>query len=288
MSAVQPTLDIDAGPKPCKSPVHWMGGKHYSAKHIIAEMPGHAHYVEVFGGGAHVLCQKSPSELETYNDTNGDVVNFFRVCRESPAELNARLQWTPYARATRDELVAQHRNGGLRSEDSVKWAADWFTLLRQTYSGTLTGGWSSARTNRNGCASVSRWCNLGPRLVALAGRFRLAQIECVDFRALVARHDAPTTLFYCDPPYIGTEDYYSGGFNEQAHRDLATLLCGIEGKALVSYYPHPLLNEAYAGWRRKTWMTGKHSQKKRDGEVRDTATELLLMNFDENGEKLDL
>ena len=121
----------------------------------------------------------------------------------------------------------------------------------------------------------------------LIERFREAQIECLDFSKLIPKYDTAETLFYCDPPYVGTEGYYSGGFGEPEHRELARLLQGIEGKAMVSYYPHPLVDELYPGWRRISWEACKYSEKVKGGK-RQRATELLLMNYDERGEKLSI
>ena len=55
----------------------YYGGKFRLADWILKYFPKHIHYVEPFGGGASVLLQKEPATLETYNDRDGDVVNFF-------------------------------------------------------------------------------------------------------------------------------------------------------------------------------------------------------------------
>ncbi|EAK3421207.1 DNA adenine methylase, partial [Campylobacter coli] len=43
-----------------KAPFAWVGGKNYLAKEIIALMPEHKSYIEVFGGALSVFYQKSP------------------------------------------------------------------------------------------------------------------------------------------------------------------------------------------------------------------------------------
>jgi site-specific DNA-adenine methylase len=36
---------------------------------------------------------------------------------------------------------------------------------------------------------------------------------------IIRVYDSSDTLFYIDPPYIGREKYYAGGFTDQDHRD---------------------------------------------------------------------
>ncbi|GFP38287.1 DNA adenine methylase, partial [Candidatus Hakubella thermalkaliphila] len=81
---------------------------------------------------------------------------------------------------------------------------------------------------------------------------------------------------------VGLEKYYAGGFTEQNHRDLAAKLNSIKGKAIVSYYPHPLVDEIYKGWRKEEVHAVKWSEgitKGNDKAVRTRSVELLLMNY---------
>ncbi len=48
-----------------KAPFAWVGGKNYLAKEIIALMPEHKSYIEVFGGALSVFYQKSASKILT-------------------------------------------------------------------------------------------------------------------------------------------------------------------------------------------------------------------------------
>lgn len=101
-------------------------------------------------------------------------------------------------------------------------------------------------------------------------------IDNRDFREIFLVYDSPTTLFYVDPPYVGREKYYAGGFTEQDHRDLAEILNGIQGKAVLSYYDDPLVDELYPNWRRETFQSARQVVNGKN----NIAEELLLMNFD--------
>lgn len=75
------------------------GAKWRIANWIIEHIPEHHSYVEPYFGSGAVFFNKSPSNIETINDIDGDVVNFFRVVRESVDELAYKIFMTPYARA---------------------------------------------------------------------------------------------------------------------------------------------------------------------------------------------
>ena len=53
-------------------------------------------YIEIFGGSGAVLLGKEPSKFEVYNDIEGELVNFFRVVKNRPAELLLELDLILY------------------------------------------------------------------------------------------------------------------------------------------------------------------------------------------------
>lgn len=61
----------------------------------------------------------------------------------------------------------------------------------------------------------------------------------------VNTYDRPDALFYCDPPYIGTESYYRAPFTTDDHVRLANVLHNIKGRFLLSYNDCPLVHDLY-------------------------------------------
>ena len=59
--------------------IQYPGGKFHIASRIIDLFPKHSCYVEVFGGGAHVLFQKSQSKIEIYNDIDKNLYTLFKI-----------------------------------------------------------------------------------------------------------------------------------------------------------------------------------------------------------------
>ena len=63
-------------------------------------------------------------------------------------------------------------------------------------------------------------------------------------------YDHPDTLFYLDPPYVGTESYYKtpSGFNIDQHIALAEILKGIKGRFVLSYNDCEVVRDLYKGF----------------------------------------
>src|SRR5262245_31328949 len=80
-----------------RPPVKWHGGKHYLARRIIAHFPPHRIYLEPFGGGASVLLNKPPVEVEVYNDLDHRITRLFRVLRDHDEAFRAKVGLTLYS-----------------------------------------------------------------------------------------------------------------------------------------------------------------------------------------------
>ncbi|WP_205127326.1 DNA adenine methylase [Okeania hirsuta] len=76
----------------------WYGGKFNHLDWLLPLLPETQHYCEPFGGSAAVLLNRKPSDVETYNDLDGEVVNFFRMLRDSQEELIQAIALTPFSR----------------------------------------------------------------------------------------------------------------------------------------------------------------------------------------------
>ena len=219
-------------------------------KHLLALIPPHRIYVEVFGGAAHLLFAKPQSEIEVYNDIDENVVNFFRVLRdpEKSRRLQELLRFTPYSRK---EFYFCRDNLNETGIDDVERARRFFVINRQSFNADpfQTGwAWDTSRHRAKTVASIV------DRLHVFAERLRTVQIECDDFEKIIRRYDSPDTFFYCDPPYILTtlrrNPPYS--MSEDDHRRLVRVLLTIRGKALLSGYDHEIYRPLErAGWHKK-------------------------------------
>ena len=81
----------------------YYGGKFSHLDFILPLLPTHfTHFCEPFGGSAAVLINRPPAPVETYNDLDGEVVNFFECLRDDGDKLIRAIALTPFSR---QELV---------------------------------------------------------------------------------------------------------------------------------------------------------------------------------------
>src|SRR5712692_5179277 len=74
----------------------YYGGKFSHLDFILPLLPTHfTHYCEGFGGSAAVLINRPPAPVETYNDLDGEVVNFFKCLRDKGDTLIRAISLTP-------------------------------------------------------------------------------------------------------------------------------------------------------------------------------------------------
>jgi len=95
---------------------------------------------------------------------------------------------------------------------------------------------------------------------------------------LYLNYDWENTLFYLDPPYVGTENYYDmpSGFGIAQHELLADLLKNIKGKFVLSYNDCEVVRDLYKDLNIKevhtTYTRGMQYGHK-------SVNELLIKNF---------
>jgi len=78
--------------------INYFGSKFSLVNQLIPYFPEHNHFVDLFCGSLSVTLNKPISKIETANDINGEIINFFKVLRESPDRLIELLKLTPISR----------------------------------------------------------------------------------------------------------------------------------------------------------------------------------------------
>jgi DNA adenine methylase len=258
----------------------WYGGKFSHLKWLLPLLPQAHHYCEPFGGSAAVLLNREPSPVETYNDIDGELANFFRVLRDNKDALIEKIGLTPFSR---EEFYYSVTNNPARIQNELERARLFYVRARQARTGLAQtaslGRWANCKnTSRAGMSGVvSRWLGAVEALPQIATRLLRVQIENRPATEIVRLYDNRNTFFYCDPPYVHTsrtdKRAYGYEMNDAAHRELAHVLKRCQGKVAISGYRCKLMDELYKGWRRiKAPEKTCHSVKKK-------RTEALWTNF---------
>jgi DNA adenine methylase len=239
--------------------LRWHGGKWMLAPWIISHFPPHQVYTEPFGGAASVLLRKERAYAEVYGDLDSEVVNFFRVLRDTATAgaLTEALHLTPFAR---EEFEAAYE----AATDPVERAR---RLVIRSFMGFgsdgATGDYRTgfrANSNRSGSTPAHDWRNYPAALSAMTDRLRGVVIEQMDAAQLMLKHDAPTTLHFVDPPYMmelrsRTNRRRGGGTyrHELSRHDHSALLDAVKslrGMVILCGYPSALYDDALSDWRR--------------------------------------
>lgn len=234
----------------------WYGGKFNHLDWLLPLLPTAHHYCEPFSGSAAVLINRAPSPVETYNDIDGEAVNFFRVLRDQGPELARVIALTPFSREEFHRAIA----GGTMGVSDLERARRFYVRARQARTGlaqTATlGRWANCKdTSRAGMSGVvSRWLGGVEALAEIGARLLRVQIENRPAADVIRLYDGPDTLFYCDPPYLhdtrGDASAYAHEMDEDEHVALAATLHRCASKVAISGYRNSLMDRLYGDWRR--------------------------------------
>jgi len=255
------------------TPFPWYGGKYNQCSWIIEHFPNNRRYVEPFGGSGVILINKDPSPIETFNDIDGEVVNFFEVLQKYENELIHRVENTPHSREFFEKACTEE------PDDEVERALYFLIRTAQSYGGTQMSWGSSVTVTRKGMPQrTSAWNNRIESIKEVAKRMREVQIENRDAIDLIQRHDGDDVTFYCDPPYPQEcrvdSDVYNYEMDDDEHEELAEVLNSVEGDVVLSSYECESNNEWYDGWRKEY-----QGERTLAGEGTGSREEVLYMNF---------
>lgn len=248
--------------------VPWIGGKRRLAKHILPLFPEHTCYVEPFCGAAALYFLKIPSKCEVINDINGELVNLYRVIKHHLEEFVRQFKWALVSRQIYKWLQITPEE----TLTDIQRAARFYYLQKQAF-----GGKVAEHTFGTSTTSPPRFNLLRIEEELSMAHLRLARtiIENMDWAQCIQRYDRPHTLFYCDPPYWGTEGY-GVEFGLENYEQLAELAQTRQGKMIISVNDIPEMRKAFKGLTLQVVnigynlkVTGKAKQSK----------ELIICNF---------
>lgn len=234
-----------------KSLLHYPCSKKRIASWIIENMPDHHSYLDPYFGGGGMFFEKPPSKIETVNDLDGEVVNFFRVIQnpESCQELQEWLTYTPYSRQVYDESFVKE------PQSPVEQAGYFAIRFMQSHGFRLTEkcGWKKDVYGREAAYAVRNWNRLPETLAEMAIRLKGVQIENKPALELIRAFDHKNVLIYLDPPYVlstRTRKQYWFEMSDQDHEKLLKTVISSRAKVMLSGYDCELYEKYLKGWRK--------------------------------------
>lgn len=229
-----------------KTPISYYGGKQKLANKIISLIPPHALYCEPFIGGAAVFFAKEASGVEVINDTNRELMNFYKVVQNEFVGLEKEIRISLHSRDLHRKASVIYNHPDMFSEIKRAWAV--WVLSTQSFSAQLD---SSFGYDIKKNTTTKKIINNRDRFTEdMAIRLQNVCVECADALYVIKSRDSVDSFFYCDPPYFNSDCGHYDGYSEQDFENLLKLLSEIKGKFLLSSYPSPLL-QRYAkaqGW----------------------------------------
>ena len=219
--------------------IPYIGGKTRLAKEIIPLFQEHICYVEPFCGAAGIFFAKEPSEVEVLNDINGELINLYRVIQNHLEEFIRQFKWALSSR----QVFEWQKMTVPETLTDIKRAARFFYLQKSGFGGRVEG------------QSFGTGTTSGPRLNLLRIEEDLSQahlrlsgvyVEHLNWEKCIEKYDRPHTLFFCDPPYFGTEGY-GVPFGLDEYRKMAKLARSIKGKMVITINDIPEMLDIFQG-----------------------------------------
>ena len=205
---------------------------------ILPLIPKHNLYCEPFCGGCAIFFSKPKSNVEVINDTNREVINFYRVAQQDYTSLEKEIKISLHSRDLHRKASVIYKNPDMFSELKRAWAL-WM-LSCQSFASIIDGSWGYDVKKPTTSKKIHNKRELFTEDFAI--RLQEVQIECTDALRIITSRDTADAFFYCDPPYYNSD---MGHYDEYTIEDFEMLLkrlSSIEGKFLLSSYPSPILD----------------------------------------------
>ena len=219
--------------------VPWIGGKRRLAKHLLPIFPPHECYVEPFAGAAALFFLKDPVQAEVLNDINGDLVNLYRVVKHHLEEFVRQFKHALVSRQIWEWLDKTPPE----TLTDIQRAARFFYLQKLGFGGKVEGRTFGTSTTGGVRLNLLR---IEEDLSQAHLRLSRTAIEHLPWDDCIRRYDRPHTLFYCDPPYWGTEGY-GVAFGLEQYARMADLARTIKGHMVISVNDIPEMQKAFKG-----------------------------------------
>lgn len=230
-----------------KTPIGYYGGKQRLIPEILPLLPPHEQYVECFCGGAAVFFAKQPAENECINDYDERLTNYYWQMKTNFTELQTLIRATLHSEVHYDkaELILEDK-----TQTPIMRAWAYWVRTQMAFSYILGGGFAfgqGKQWKRNSANKRERFTELYEKRMERCEIFNRDAVDLIEMK------DGEGTFFYCDPPYVSSDQGGYKGYTKEHFVKLLDTLSKIKGRFLLSSYPEPELLEYREkfGWNTK-------------------------------------
>lgn len=265
------------------------GSKWRIVDKLVELIPPHHTYLEPYLGSGAVFFRKAPSDIETINDLDWDVVNLFQCIREDSEKLARLIMTTPYSRQMYDDAFKSDPIMEVLSEGNRFLKACQFLVRCWQGHGFRSNGykvgWKNDVQGRERMYALWNWYRLPEWVIEIAERLRRVQIECSPALELIVRYDYENVFMYLDPPYLlgtrcGKQKQYKHEMSDDEHEEMLQKALISKAKIMISGYASEMYDDMLAGWRRKEFRS--------HAEMGNRRTEVVWMNYESGQMELRL
>ena len=272
--------DVENQMKPTL-PINFYGSKKSIAKWIISKFPvfyKDLHYVEPFAGGLAILLNKKKSYLESINDIDVHLWNFWKVFTDPNdfLKFKDKIKYLLYSEKEYNNAKNFLRNNKYDPNKKIEFAVNYFININMSFSAGLITGFAFNKDINHEQPRI--FFNKFIWLNYFHKRMQKVQIFNRDAISLIKTLDARTTLFYLDPPYPETCQNQYKGYTNKDFNDLINTLKSIKGNFLLSCYEKEFMkfDPSWNKYYKKLIITNNASKTKLKDKTRK---ELLVTNY---------
>jgi len=216
---------------------------------------------------------KPKSKVEVLNDTNKELINFYKVVQNDFVSLEKEVRITLHSRSMHSDAFAIYSNPHLFSDIKRAWAL-WI-LANQSHTSILNNSWGYERADNK--ISLKTQNKKQAFTEELAIRLQNVQIESADACYIINSRDYEGAFHYVDPPYVGSCQGHYDGYTDIDFDRLLMTLSKVKGKFLLSSFPHEILTKYIKEY---GWFTKQIIMNSSASGSRKKKTEVLTANYE--------
>ena len=200
---------------------------------------------------------KNPSNIETINDLDDDVINLFQCIRENPDELSRLVTTTPYSRKEYDYTYANTDKYFGKCEKARRVLIRCWQVYGYRTNGNKTG-WKNDVQGRERAYALKKWYRLPENIEVVAERLRTVQIECRPAIDLIERFNCENVFMYLDPPYVlktRNSKQYKHEMEDIDHEALLKTILKSKSKIMISGYESDMYEDYLSNRKKRNFMS---------------------------------